>query len=314
MKKLAATMLAASMALSSAGAFAFSDMAQTENTALTEKLGIIEGYSDGTFKPDENITRAETVKILVKALNLSDEDIMSYGTSKSGVVAETSEGELTFKDVSKNHWAYDYIHEGVLNGFIEGFDDDTFDPDGNVTVEQVVTMLVSLVGYKTYGEAMGGYPSGFMLYASTLGISENLKGETYTMPATREQVLDMTANTLNVPICVIESWEPGYNGVLPVLAIKDGEGKDYQSLLTERFGVYEVTATVNEIKDDILTLSITDAINFDDKRILDKAEKAVVKLNGNDKNSFKKGKEYKMYIRVNDSDSKDYDLVCGFEK
>lgn len=85
--------------------------------------GAITGYSNGSFKPDQNITRAEFVKILVKALKL-----------------ETKSGKL-FTD-TENHWAMDYISTAYTSGIISGYNDTTFGPDDFITREQVAVMIV----------------------------------------------------------------------------------------------------------------------------------------------------------------------------
>lgn len=311
--KWTAAALVSAMAVSGASALAFSDMADTENVVLTRKLGIASGYSDGTYRPNNSITRAEAVKMLVKAVGYEDEASGEVSASSGGIVAEV-EGAKQFTDVDKKHWAYNYIQTGVADGIISGFGDGTFRPDDNVTVEQMLTMAVNMAGYEIYATAIGGYPSGYLTYANALEITDDLKvndGD-YKRNATRGEVLDCIANTLNVPICVISDWHIEWNGTkTPTLEVKDGEGRDFQSLLTNMFDIYEVDAAVSEVNNDSLALNIASAINFDNEHIT-KSKKVTVSLADNDKKNFEKGKKYKMYIKVNDSDKKDYELVCGF--
>ena len=73
-------------------------------------LGVINGYSDNSFKPDNNITRAEFTTNLTKAFELSQQ------TGK--VFADTAE-----------HWACDMISAAAYHGIINGYDDNTFGPD-----------------------------------------------------------------------------------------------------------------------------------------------------------------------------------------
>lgn len=68
----------------------------------------IEGYDDGTFKPDNDITRAEVVAIINRVLNRSLD---------SKYIAENIESVYIFKDVSQNHWAYNDIIEASNNHF-----------------------------------------------------------------------------------------------------------------------------------------------------------------------------------------------------
>ena len=85
--------------------------------------GMIKGYADGTFRPDQTITRAEFTVVLVKALQLNS------GTNRY------------YKD-SARHWARDYISIAAANGIINGYDADTFGPDDPITREQMAVMAI----------------------------------------------------------------------------------------------------------------------------------------------------------------------------
>lgn len=87
------------------------------------EIGAISGYADGTFKPNNNITRAEFATALVKALGLE---------VKSGKV---------FAD-TENHWAKDYISTAYANGILSGYDETTFGTNDFITREQMAVMVV----------------------------------------------------------------------------------------------------------------------------------------------------------------------------
>ncbi|MEN6325731.1 MAG: S-layer homology domain-containing protein [Syntrophomonas sp.] len=86
-------------------------------------MGAISGYTDGTFKPDKTISRAEFATVLVKAFEL-----------------EQKSGHL-FKDTS-GHWAADFINTAAANGIATGYDAGTFGPDQPITREQMAVMIV----------------------------------------------------------------------------------------------------------------------------------------------------------------------------
>lgn len=88
--------------------------------------GYIKGYPDGTFRPNGEITRAEFVTILNKMNGFIDEQ------------------ELSFKDVSSNHWAYKEISKAVAAGYINGYPDGTFRPDSKISREQIAMMINNL--------------------------------------------------------------------------------------------------------------------------------------------------------------------------
>ena len=87
-------------------------------------IGVISGYPDGSFKPDNNITRAEFASILVKAFELK---------SQSGKVFADTVG----------HWAQDAIATAAHYGIVSGYDTNTFGPDDTITREQMAVMIVN---------------------------------------------------------------------------------------------------------------------------------------------------------------------------
>ena len=79
--------------------------------------GIIDGFTDGTFGPEEKMTRSQMAKILVNAYHLKLQD------SKIN----------RFSDVPTDHWAHDYIKILASNGITLGYDDGTFKPENSLT-------------------------------------------------------------------------------------------------------------------------------------------------------------------------------------
>ena len=84
--------------------------------------GILDGYEDGTFKPDSNITRAEFATIAVRFFEA------------------TYDGEDLFSDIA-GHWAQDYINEAANAGIVDGYPDGTFRPQQLITRAEAMTMV-----------------------------------------------------------------------------------------------------------------------------------------------------------------------------
>ncbi|WP_145328641.1 S-layer homology domain-containing protein [Paenibacillus xylanexedens] len=91
------------------------------------KIGIINGYPDGRFRPDASITRAEFSTLLVKAFAL-----------RSG--SETFE----LRDI-QNSWARDSIEVLASNGVIKGYSDGTFHADYRITRAEMVAMISKIL-------------------------------------------------------------------------------------------------------------------------------------------------------------------------
>ena len=98
-----------------------------------EKYGIIKGYSDNTFKPDENISRAEFVAMTVRFNSLFN---------------DVKKGSYTVKytDVANNYWAYSDIAYAKHAGWLNGYADGTFKGDNAITRAEVVTVVNKATG------------------------------------------------------------------------------------------------------------------------------------------------------------------------
>jgi N-acetylmuramoyl-L-alanine amidase len=94
--------------------------------------GIIKGYPDGTFKPENPITRAEFCTIITSAL-VDDGVITEYVTTTG-----------TFTDVPADLWSVKYIETAYANGFVLGKGNGLFDPGANIT-RQEMARIISLV-------------------------------------------------------------------------------------------------------------------------------------------------------------------------
>lgn len=268
LKKVISSVAALTMVASSVAAFAvdFPDVESTASYAQAVQelsaLDVISGYDDGTFGPDKLVTRAEITKMIVDAL-----------AERSS--AEASTESTKFADVSADHWAKGYINQGVANGFIAGMSDTEFDPDANVTYVQAQKMLVSAIGYETYAQAKGGWPTGYKTYAASLDITKGISGITDSTELTRAQVAQMIDNAMDAPLCVIASWKTEWNGSkTPNLEVRDGkEGRAYETLFTEKHDAYKVYGRVTEtsktgsVDTDKVTFQVEKADNFDDEEV-----------------------------------------------
>lgn len=148
-------------------------LVEQEAKKLTQQSGeegshyaYMNGYPDGTFKPAKSITRSEMAAILQR---LRGNDL-------------TNEKQGKFPDVTDKHWAKNVIQFASANGLMNGYQDGSFKPEGNITraeMAAVISRQASLEGNPTHsfidvnghwasvniaqvGHAgyMGGYPDG----------------------------------------------------------------------------------------------------------------------------------------------------------
>lgn len=92
---------------------------------------IIAGYVDGTFKPRNNVTRAEFVSILVNALGVKTVGASSYG----------------FTDVASGKWYSDAINSAAQLGLIAGKGDKTFSPDATITRQEAASIVANALKF-----------------------------------------------------------------------------------------------------------------------------------------------------------------------
>jgi len=109
----------------------FSDvsLSQWYGTAVNAlaKSGVLSGYTDGTFLPNNTITRAEFVTALTRCFSLN-------------------EGTASFTDVPETHWAYKYIAAATSMGWISGMGNGLFQPDRGIRRCEAVTVMNLALG------------------------------------------------------------------------------------------------------------------------------------------------------------------------
>ncbi len=110
----------------------FPDIANSfyrDSVQILSDEGVIAGFADGTFGPEKTITRAEILKVFLKA---------------KWVWIEDTPTKRCFKDVGVTLWYHSYICEWVRIGIVKGFDDGTFGPDKPVTTLEALAMGLRL--------------------------------------------------------------------------------------------------------------------------------------------------------------------------
>ena len=178
--------------------------------------GIMVGDENGNLRLDDTITRAESAKMICVAGNIQVEE--TYGE------------EDAFPDVGKDFWGYKYICALKREGIVVGDEMGLFNPENEITNEEIIKMIVSLLGYDVGAEMRGGYPAGYTFYATQLGITKDLMLGVNTS-ATRNDVGIMLCNALDIPLLLLND-EKETSDASVSYSVADGE--DGNSLLTLR--------------------------------------------------------------------------------
>ncbi len=107
--------------------------------------GYINGYPDGTFKPDNNITRAEMTKILVKVQGLEEAD----------------PDMPQFKDVNPSDWYYGYIEAAARAGLVKGYETGEFRPNQKITREEIAALICRAMGKESEAASLANVRTEF---------------------------------------------------------------------------------------------------------------------------------------------------------
>ena len=229
LKKVFALVVAFSMMLSVVAFAAYPDVTDetpyaSAITTLTA-LGIVSGDDQGNFNPDSTITRAEFTKIVCEIQNMG---------------GEGNKGATAFTDVPADHWASGYINFASSMGIINGMGDGTFNPEGPVTYEQAVKMLVATLGYEPMAASMGGYPTGYLAIAQQRGVLKSITAPASTDAATRGLIAQITYNALDVPMMV----QTGFGSDI-TYEVQDGSNYTARTtLLTSKLDVAKLAGEV----------------------------------------------------------------------
>lgn len=190
----------------------FSDVSPNDAyyDAISEISGfkIINGYEDGSFKPDNYVTKTELAVMIARMTPYDFFDASQY--------------PQLFSDVSAEHWAYSYISKaaycGVFSTFnnteysddylgttavtVPNIENPVFSPNSNVTYAEAVKAITTLLGYNGTAEKNGGYPDGYLFTAKVFGFTDNIREYGADEYITRADFALMACNALDIHWCI----------------------------------------------------------------------------------------------------------------
>ena len=221
-----------------ANATRFSDVADNYTATAIETLrlmGVLDGYSDGTFRPNAALTRAQFCKMAVYAMD---------GGSELGRYSTVT----IFPDVKPSFWASSYINMAAKKGIIAGFADGKFKPNQTVTAGQAVTILMRGLGYKD--ENMGGvWPQGYMAEAKTCGLLKSTGITSAYSALTRGQAAKLFLN-------LFEAKRGTGEGAVVLFNYSVGEKEVYLTALDAGKGTMTAGGTLYDMAHPVTSTSL----------------------------------------------------------
>ena len=134
---------------------------------------ILTGYEDGTFKPENPITKAEVAVAVAKATNRTSS-------------LETYAAMNKFADLGGYDWAKGYINALVDAGIVKGASSTTYAPGKNISYAELVTILVRMnSGAASIVESSGQWPENYIQYVQMYNYLGDVTVTDWNAPATR---------------------------------------------------------------------------------------------------------------------------------
>ena len=233
LKKVLALVLAFACAFTMFAGAAFTDSADikvdTEVVDTLVSLGVVNGYDDGSFKPNGTVTRAEMAK-MIYVLRTGNSDASAYNDDKT-----------SFTDIN-GHWARGYIKYCQSLGIIAGKSNTIFAPNANVTAQEAAKMLLVTLGYDPQKAGLVGssWASKTNALADEAGLLEDVN-TSFTAACPRQYAAQLIYNTIFAKTVVLRDGEYtkyGYDNT-PNPTV----GEKYMGLI-EYTGTYEGNSNV----------------------------------------------------------------------
>lgn len=157
------------------------------------KKGFVDGYPDHTFRPDNNISRAEFVTMLLRALHIQPGDNSNLSFADLSIIPE---------------WSRPYVSEAVQAGIITGYEDQTFRPARPITRAELAVMIVKALGLKVDPNAQSAFADAsdipdwavpYVATAADAGLIQGRDGHMFAPNdnATRAEAVKLIMSMLN---------------------------------------------------------------------------------------------------------------------
>ena len=244
LKKVLALVLAFACAFTMFAGAAFTDQAdfavKTDVVDTLVQLGVINGYTDGSFKPNGTVTRAEMAK-MIYVLRTGNSDASAYNDDKT-----------SFTDIG-SHWARGYIKYCQSLGIIAGKSNTKFCPNDKVTAQEAAKMLLVTLGYDAAKAGLTGpsWAAKTNALADENGLLEDVN-TSFTAACPRQYAAQLIYNTIDTPTVV---WrDDAYTNVTLLGTDNKTVGEKYMGL-QKWIGTFEGDSSIVSAKDGEITVN-----------------------------------------------------------
>ena len=185
-------------------------------------LGVVNGYDDGSFKPNGTVTRAEMAK-MIYVLRTGNSDASAYNDDKT-----------SFTDIG-SHWARGYIKYCQSLGIIAGKSNTKFCPNDKVTAQEAAKMLLVVSGYDSDKAGLTGsaWRTNVLKYAGAAGILDDVNSA-LEQGLPRQYAAQMIYNTLDVNRVKWSEDSKSFDDILNG-GVKETVGSAYMGLYSDLY-------------------------------------------------------------------------------
>ena len=233
-------MLAFACAFTMFAGAAFTDSADikvdTEVVDTLVALGVVNGYDDGSFKPNGTVTRAEMAK-MIYVLRTGNSDASAYNDDKT-----------SFTDIG-SHWARGYIKYCQSLGIIAGKSNTKFCPNDKVTAQEAAKMLLVTLGYDATKAGLVGanWAAKTNALADENGLLEDVT-TSFTAACPRQYAAQIIYNAVFAHTVVLRDGE--YTNMKLVTSADKGADNYNPTIGKKYMGLEEATGELTKISYD----------------------------------------------------------------
>ena len=224
LKKVLALVLAFACAFTMfAGAASYSDKADIKATTAVDmlsSLGVIQGYEDGSFKPNTTVTRAQMAKMIFTIMNGGNDNANAYASLPT-----------KFTDLPTAAWAQGYVRYLQNTGIIAGKSATKFAPNDTVTGLEAAKMVLVAAGYNAQKAGLTGaaWAQNTMKYGQLNNLFEGVDTD-LNAALPRQYAAQILYNALDMERVV---WSNDIEDFKPATDVKDDKtiGGKYMDLV-----------------------------------------------------------------------------------
>ena len=225
------------------------DSANSEAIQVNADLGIITGFPDGSFKPDQAVNRAEFAAMITRALAIPESALAGFATT-------------SFKDTSGYGWAVPYLAFCESKGIMLGDGYGNAMPGRTISVNEAVTMVLRAIGYtENSSELTGAWPANYVSLAKAKNLYDDVASAVNIDRANAAQVIYNALTVDMVAVAADGATAPVVGGGNMLTRGFNAENKGEQVVvyteesninLWKYVGAY---GTVYEVKGDIVAVA-----------------------------------------------------------